>query len=65
MKYSGTIRRVVTTKSLTTLILDTEIGPRGIELERAEWVHLLRRAGESDLRRWSAGKSSTTRSTTS
>lgn len=48
MKYSGTIRRVVTTKSLTTLILDTEIGPRGIELERAEWVHLLRRAGESD-----------------
>jgi len=26
MKCSGTIRRVVTTKSLTTLILDTEIG---------------------------------------
>lgn len=48
MQYNGTIRRVVTTKTLITLILDTEIGPRGIELERAEWVHLLRRTGESD-----------------
>lgn len=48
MKFNGTVRQVVTTKNLATLILDTEIGPRGIELERAEWVHLLRRTGETD-----------------
>lgn len=48
MKYNGTVRQVVTAKNLATLILDTEIGPRGIELERAEWVHLLRRTGETD-----------------
>ncbi len=48
MKFNGTVRQVVTTKNLATLILDTEIGPRGIELERAEWVHLLRRTGATD-----------------
>lgn len=48
MKYNGTVRQVMTTKNQATLILDTEIGLRGIELERAEWVHLLRRTGETD-----------------
>lgn len=48
MKYGGTIQRVLTTKTITTLILETEIGPRGIELARHDWLHLLRRAGQTE-----------------
>jgi len=48
MKYSGTITRVLVSKNGATLILDTEIGPRGIELERPDWLRLLRRAGQTD-----------------
>ncbi|NLE49944.1 MAG: hypothetical protein GX613_00940 [Chloroflexi bacterium] len=48
MKYSGTITRVLVTKQGATIILDTEIGPRGIELERPDWLRLLKRAGQTD-----------------
>ena len=48
MKYSGAIKRVLVSKNGATLILDTEIGPRGIELERPDWLRLLRRAGQTD-----------------
>lgn len=48
MKYNGTITRVVVGKGGATIILDTEIGPRGIELERPDWIRLLKRAGQTD-----------------
>lgn len=47
MKYSGKIARVLVSKHGATIILDTEIGPRGIELERPDWLRLLRRAGQT------------------
>lgn len=48
MTYNGTITRVLVSKSGATIILDTEIGPRGIELERPDWLSLLDRAGQTD-----------------
>lgn len=48
MPYSGTIQRVVRTGSTLTLILETEIGPRGVALERPEWQQLLQQAGADD-----------------
>jgi hypothetical protein len=48
MKYNGTITRVVVGKGGATIILDTEIGPRGIELERPDWIRLMKRAGQTD-----------------
>lgn len=48
MPYSGTIQRVVRTGSAITLILETEIGPRGVALERPEWQRLLQQAGADD-----------------
>ncbi len=38
MKYAGTITRVQRSRTGVTLIVETEMGLRGIELDRDEWA---------------------------
>lgn len=41
MKYTGTILRVERSRGGVTVIVDTPVGLRGIELDRTLWLQIL------------------------
>ncbi len=45
MQYTGTVTRIIRSRSDITLIVDTEYGPRGIELDSDLWATILADAG--------------------
>lgn len=42
MKFNGTITRVQRSHDGVMVIIDTDYGPRGVELDRSLWVEILR-----------------------
>ncbi|HEX3050290.1 MAG TPA: hypothetical protein VHP83_06530 [Aggregatilineaceae bacterium] len=45
MQYAGMVARIIKSRSEITLIVDTEYGPRGIELDSDLWTAILTDAG--------------------
>lgn len=55
MKHTGTITRIQRSRDGITIILDTNFGLRGVELDREEWLAIVNDLGitdESDLVGW-------------